>query len=225
VSLEYQTHASRLHEKAKQEHQTWLKSLTADQLENLRRLGVLDAPDDSHEVGGHSPAQVSDLADTSLVGFTPDLAGEIDGMAEILADELGIDESVARKFLAWHEKTLAETLRTREADLLSIVVGGLLAAKNISIAAGSLAFAANMAAANGLGCPAEYARRLGVSRTILSKAILAWKRQFGLLPSPYQKTEEACATYSEVARKKHWRKAKVSASALAKRLHTILKKS
>lgn len=224
MSDEYLAHAARLQERAKREHESWLKSLSPEQVQNLRRLGVLDAPDDSHEVGGHSPAQVSDLADTSLVGFTPDFAEEIDGLADTLADELGVSGSVARRFLAWHQKTLTETLRTREADLLGIVVGGLLAAKNIRIASAALAFASNMAAANGLGSQAEYARKINVSRTIMSKAVLAWKRQFDLIPSPYQKTDEACATYSEVAKKKHWRRAKVSAVALAQKLNSILKK-
>ena len=217
-------HAARLNEKAKAAHESWVKSLTPEQVGNLRRLGVLEPPNDTHEVGGHSPTQVADLADTPLVGFTPDIAADIDGMDDILADQFGVPHVTAKAILAWHQQTLIETLRTREADLLSIVVGGLLAAKNIRIASAALAFASNMAAANGLGCQAEYARKLGVSRTIMSKAVLSWKRQFGLLQSPYQKTEEACATYSEVAKQKHWRKAKVSAVSLAQKLNTILRK-
>ena len=92
-----------------------------------------------------------------------------------------------------------------------MVVGGLLASKNVRIASAGLAFASSMASANGLGSQAEYSRRIGVSRTIISKSVIAWQRQLNLHTSPFQKSEAACATYSQVAKDHHWRTQKATA--------------
>lgn len=222
---DYGAHAARLNTAARSAHEKWIESLTPDQRANLRRLGVLDPADDSHEVGGHSPTQLADVAESHLARTEIDLAAELDGHAGPIADRFDIPLHVAREILDWHVAGVEASMRTHEADLLSIVVGGLLASNNIKIAAAGLAFAGGMEAANGLGSQAQYARKLGVSRTILSKAVRSWAEQLNLRTNVWQKTPEACATYSAVAKARHWRKAKVSATELFKRINTLRKKS
>jgi hypothetical protein len=222
---DYQSHASKLATKARLEHQKWVAGLTPKQRAKLASLGVLDAADDSHEVGGHAPTQTADIAESPLASFELDMAGELDGKAGPIADVFGIPLPLARRILAWHVQETAAALRTHEADMLGIVVGGLLASNNVQIAAAGLAFATGMDAANNLGTQAKYARKLGVSRTILSKSVKGWKRQFGLRTSHHQKSEAACATYSAVTKERHWRKAKTTASELFKRINALRKKS
>jgi hypothetical protein len=215
---DYQSHASRLNAKATAAHKAWVAGLNAEQRANLKRLKILDVDDDSHEVGGHSPMQTADIADSPLARCDPDYAALIDGEAGALADRFGVTYAIAEAILAHYGTTLAAALRTHEADLLSVVVGGLLSSKNVRIACGGLAFASGMVAANALGSQADYARSIGVSRTIISKSVKAWQRQLNLRPSNFQKSEAACETYSAVAKDRHWRKQKVSASELARRI-------
>lgn len=222
MSAEYEAHASRLQKRAKAEHTAWLATLTFEQRKKLRALGVLDAPDDSHEVGGHSPWQAHDMADSSAASIPADLSA-LDDPTDLLAEELGLPPEVARKILAWHEDRLRDALRSHEADLLGIVVGGLLASNNVRVASAGLAFATNMAAANGLGCQADFARKLGVSRTILSRAVVEWQRTLGMPTSPFQKSEKACRTYSTTGKASHWRTKKVNAIHLAKRLNALFR--
>ena len=167
---------------------------------------------------------MADIADSPLASIHPDFGSAIDRPIEEIAEMFDVDLATASKIDAWHRERSREDLRRHESDLLSIVVGGLLSSQNIKIASAGLAFATNMAATNGLGSQAEYARSIGVSRTILSKAVKAWQRQFHLHTSPHQKTESACATYSHVGKEKHWRKTKATATELARRLNTILRK-
>ena len=225
MSADYQTHATRQQAAAKLAHAEWLKTLTPEARKTLQRIGVLEAPDDSHEVGGHSPMQMADIADSSIARTDPDFAARIDRPVEIIADQFGVDLAHAREILDWHHQALDEAMHSRESDLLTVVVGGLLASKNVRIASAGLAFASGMAAANGLGSQAEYSRSIGVSRTIISKAVKAWQRQLHLHTSPFQKSEEACETYSQVAKSRHWRNQKVTAAALADRLNSLHKKA
>jgi len=210
VSADYQNHATRQHAVARSAYAKWTATLTPDQRANLSRLGVF-APDDSHEVGGHSPMQVADIADSPLARVDPDFAAAIDSEIEIIADRFGVNMATARKIAVWHAHDLATSLFTREADLLAVVVGGLLASKNVRISSAGLAFASSMASANGLGSQAEYSRTIGVSRTIISKSVKAWQRQLNLHTSPFQKSEAACETYSQVAKDQHWRTQKATA--------------
>ena len=223
MSADYATHAARQQAAAKAAHAKWLCELSPEQRKTLARLGVFDAPDDSHEVGGHSPMQLADIADSPIARVDPDIAAALDTETEIIADQFGVDLPAAARILAWHAAAMAHAMLTREADLLAVVVGGLLASKNVRIASAGLAFASSMAAVNGLGSQAEYARSIGVSRTILSKSAKAWQRQLNLHTSPFQKSEAACTTYSAVAKARHWRKQKVTATALSERLRTLHK--
>jgi len=223
MSADYSQHASRQQAAAKAAHAKWLCELSPEQRKTLTHLGVFDAPDDSHEVGGHSPMQLADIADSPIARVDPDIALALDTETEILADMFGVSLALAARILAWHAADVTHAMLTREADLLAVVVGGLLASKNVRIASAGLAFASSMAAANGLGSQAEYARSIGVSRTILSKSAKAWQRQLKLHTSPFQKSEAACATYSQVAKDRHWRNQKVTATALAGRLRTLRK--
>lgn len=215
---EYLAKARRLHSRAVAAHAEWVAGLSVEQRAEMLALGVLAGPEDSHEVGGHSPAQLGDIADSALASVEFDPADVIDEHAETLADEFGITLPLARRILEWHLEGVEAALRIHEADLLAIVVGGLLASDNVRIATAGLAFATGMAATSGLGTQAQFARSAGVSRTIVSRSTLAWKRQFNLRANVGQKSDEACATYSAVNRERHWRKQKVSASLLSEKL-------
>jgi DNA-binding MarR family transcriptional regulator len=221
MSEDYGSHARRLQERAEAEHRKWVAGLTPAQKAKLKSMGVFDAPDDRHEVGGHSPHQACDIADTPLARTEADPAGELDSEAAILADRFHIDLELAEHLITWRESEIESALRQREGDLLSIVIGGLIASKNPRVSAAALAFAAGLAAVNGLGSQSEFARRLKISRATISKMVKSWQRSLNLRPSVHQKSEPACKSYSENGKKNHWRSAKVTASSLLKKLSPL----
>jgi hypothetical protein len=198
--------------------------LTPKQRAKLAKLGIDVPADDSHEVGGHAPTQTSDFAESPLARVESNIVDELDGPAGPIAERFDVPIDMARQILEWHAAGIEAALRSHEAELLSVVVGGLLASKNVRITAGGLAFAAGMEAANNLGSQAQYARRLGVSRTILSKSVKTWKRDLNLRTTVWQKSDAACETYASVTKERHWRKAKTTATELARRLHILRKK-
>lgn len=213
---DYQERAARMNQAAKSAHKEWVASLTPSQRRNLEKLGVLDPAKDRHEVGGHSPHQISDVAETSIARDDTDPTATIDDPASLLADEFGLPLDVAEQLHAWHQQSCEAALRQREGDLLSIVIGGLISSKNIRISAAGLAFAAELDAVNGLGTQAAYARLLGVTRSSISKSVKAWRRSLQLRRSSHQKSDEACQTYSEVGKKNHWRRQTTTASRILK---------
>lgn len=186
----------------------------------LKNLHLADAPDDSTEVGGHSPFSLSDIADSALAKCDPTLE-EIDKPEEIIADLFNITKSQAQSILQWHQAEVENATRREKANYLQIIVGGLLSSKNPKLNSAGLAFAANLAALNGLPCQREYARQNHISASAISKVVRAWQKSLTLTPSAHQKSEKACRIYSEVGKNHHWRGRKIkanSATALLARL-------
>ncbi len=215
---DYESHRRRQQRDAEAAHGNWIRRLTPAQRAKLKSMGVLEAPDDSAEVGGHSPWQEVDAAESPLakVDFVP--SETLDSPACLLAERFDIPEATAVEILKWHIQSTEDALIQRQSDLLAIVVGGLIASKNIRISSAGLAYAAQLDAVNGLGCQADYARSLGVSRSAVSKSVRAWERDLGLQKGPHQKSAAACLTYSEIGKSNHWRSQKVTAGALLARL-------
>lgn len=214
---DYDQHARKLHRRAVDAHKDWIAKLTPAQREKLRSLGVLEPPDDRADVSGHSPWQERDAAESHYAKIEPE-SDAIDAPEERLADLFDIPIPLAKRILAWHRQALSAAIYQREGDLLAVVVGGLLSSKNPRLAAAGLAFATNLDATNGLGSQADFARALRVSRQAVSKVTKAWQRDLGLKPGAAQKSESACAKYSQIGMNSHWRTTKVSARELLARM-------
>lgn len=220
---DYDEHARNLQARAEKAHTEWLASMPAAQRRRLQSLNLDTPPDDDTEVGGHSPYSLHDIADTPLARIDPDYAAEIDQPHETLADEFNITDTQARAFLTWHYAAVTAAVDREKANYLQLIVGGLLSSKNPKLNAAGLAFAANLAALNGLPCQREYARQNHVSAQAISKVVTGWQRALSLRPSAHQKSAQACETYSRVGKARHWRARPVtatSAAALLSRLRT-----
>ena len=201
----YNEHARSMSAAARTAHAEWVAKMTPDERKALRDLHLESPPDDDNEVGGHSPYSLSDIADTPLARTDIDFAAEIDKPHQIIADTFGLTEDQAHRILCWHQTETETALRSHQANFLQLIVGGLLSSKNPKLNAAGLAFAAGLAALNGLPCQREYARQNHVSPSAISKVVIAWQRALNLRPSAHQKSVEACKTYSEVGKTRHWR--------------------
>jgi hypothetical protein len=213
---DYDAYARDLHRKATAAHLEWVKSLSPEQRKKLGQMGILQPAEDRSEVGGHSPWQERDAAESHYARIESD-PGDLDSPAERIADYFEIPITTARRVLDWHRTSIESALFQHEGDLLAIVVGGLLAAQNPRLSAAGLAFATNLDATNGLGSMAAFGRTLNISRQAVSKVTKAWQRDLGLKPGANQKSTEACEKYSAIGLSDHWRKKKVKAADLLAR--------
>ena len=220
----YDDHARKQQAAASKAHTEWVATLSQKERQQLERMGLESAPIDDHEVGGHSPYSLSDIADTPLARTDTDYALQIDQPHEILADELGLTGDQARRLIGWHSREVKAAVDKEKANYLQLIVGGLLSSKNPKLNAAGLAFANNLGALNGLPCQREYARLNHVSPSAISKVVKGWQEALGLHPSAHQKSESACQTYSEVGKNNHWRDRSFKAS-MATRLLSRIKKS
>lgn len=215
----YTSHAINLQVKARDAHRDWLANLSQEERAHIKSLGLDTPPDDDSEVGGHSPFSLNDIADTSHARCEVDFAAAIDKPHEELADRFGLSAASAKELLEWHNHETDIAVRKHQANFLQLIVGGLLASKNPKLNAAGLAFAAGLAALNGLPCQREYARQNHISPSAVSKVVKGWQRTLGIHPSAHQKSEEACNTYAIVGKANHWRGQRFcAASNLLKRL-------
>ena len=205
MSTQYDEFSRSLHARAQAAHKAWIPTLTPAALKLLAKTGANETPQDDSEVGGHSPYATSDIADSPSARVYVDFAASIDTPDQELAEQFGINPTQARSILEWHDRELAIAIERHEGHFLGIIVGGLLSSKNPKLASAGLAFAAGLDALNGLGCQREYARKTGLSASAISKVVKAWQRSLNLRPSAHQKSEQACLTYAEVGKKRHWR--------------------
>lgn len=219
----YDEHAKNLQAKARTAHAEWFAGLSEAEKARAKALHIDTLPDDSTEVGGHSPYSVSDIADSPLAKCESEFGN--DTPEDELADRYGIPPETAKAILEWHRQETADAIRLEQANYLQIIVGGLLASNNPKLNAAALAFAANLDALNGLPNQREFAKLNHISRQAVSKVVIAWKKALQLTPSAHQKSEHACRIYSEVGKKKHWRGRKIKASTASALLSRIQAKS
>lgn len=167
-------------------------------VERSRRGPVMPEP-------SHRPEE------TLRMSHTPDMAGRVDTLAETYAERYGISEDLAARIAADHVEAVEAEAMTYKAFLFQRLIGAFIAPGNVKLRAGALAFAANLAALNGLGTQTEYAARLRVRRQSLSKVVVWWRKELNLPPSPHCKSDEARRKFSEAQKQKHWRKKKCRA--------------
>lgn len=88
------------------------------------------------------------------------------------------------------------------------IVGVFLSTPNAKVSAGGLAFAAGLSALNGLNSQTAYAKRIGLTKSAISKSVRFWKHLLDLPENPHMKTEKACSSYSSAQTQNHWRNKK-----------------
>lgn len=218
----YESHRRKQADEARKAHAEWVANLSGPERARLKSADLLDYSDDDGDVGGHSPWSPGDIADSDLASYIPD--DPTDSPEAEIADAFGIPIETARRILEWHREKVADAIRGQLAHQLSLIVGGLLSSRNAKLSAAGLAFAANLAALNGLGCQRTFAKRIRVSPQAVSKVVGAWRDMLHLKPSVHQKSEEARKAYSAKGFQDHWRHRKAAPATSATDLLARLSK-
>ena len=124
--------------------------------------------------------------------YTPDFAAEIDREDEILADELGVTLEQANRILAIIEQHRQVAYATAMARAIGFVISGGNAVAKIY----GLAFAAGLDQLNGLESQADAARRINVTRALLSHYVVSARDAMGLADVyKFRKTNQSRETY------------------------------
>lgn len=172
------------------EYKDWLARQDPKTRAEIERLGLAKPVENPHRVSGHAPDQDRDAAEStrSLTEFDP---GDMDEPAPVQTG----------------------TMSPEIMQVITRIVGTIIAHENVKIATAALAFALNMDGLNGLGSIREYAARIGVSPEAISKAKRKWESELQLPPNAFAKTARAKAALSLAQRTKHWKKARWTAPA------------
>jgi len=128
------------------------------------------------------------------------MADLLDKPDEIIADELQVSLDKARKILGMIDQEKTEFA----ARTLGRMIGQLISAKNPTVMIHSLALAAGLDQLNGAHSEAEVARKLGVTRALLSHYVVAWRdllsgRNYSFDVLKYRKSNTTRQTYAEKA--------------------------
>jgi hypothetical protein len=133
--------------------------------------------------------------------YTPDFASEIDSEVEIIADRYGVSLEQAAEIL--RERVHAQ--RQCEAFVLGRIIGLLLQGNNLPVMVHALALAAGLDQLNGAHSEAEVARKLGVTRSLLSHYVVGWRdllsgKSFEFDVLKFRKRNATRKTYAEQAK-------------------------
>jgi hypothetical protein len=164
--------------------------------------GLVD-PQDDHGVVKSNRGE-HDLAESNLLRTESVEAHDSEG--DVIAEALDLSDDAAAQIRDWIEAKVAEETEKRVSASIQRIVSVFLSAPNVRIAAGGLAFAAQLSALNGIGTQTEYARKIGVSKGAISKSTRFWKELLNLPSNPHMKSDPACESYSKAQSTSHWRK-------------------
>jgi len=103
--------------------------------------------------------------------YEPDMAALIDTAEEIATDEYGVDLPTAMRILSDRQ----DVVRRSQAEMLAKVIGLLLQSRNPNVQVHALAIAYGMDELNGAHSQSEVARKLGVTRALMSHYVLGWR--------------------------------------------------
>lgn len=103
--------------------------------------------------------------------YTVDIAAAIDTEQEIVADDFGVSLETAQRIINYAN----DISRRLEAGMLASVIGMLLQSKNMVVMIHSLAIAFNLNELNGVKSQSEIAKKLGVTRALISHYVIAWR--------------------------------------------------
>ncbi len=165
-------------------YKEWVADLPPVEREKLLEQKGLLEPLVGHHVGGHSPDAKGDIAESSRASSEDHAIGAEPELATSSDSQLSTHEVISR------------------------IVGLLIAAPNVRLSAYALAFAANLNALNGLGTQGDAARAIGVSATILSRRIEETRELLGLPRSAHQKGDPARLAAKKATSTNHWRNRK-----------------
>jgi len=107
--------------------------------------------------------------------YTVDLADELDSPEEILADQVGCSIEQAKRFLKILNKAVASHEKQDQSLILARILGVLIESSNLPVMVYCMAIAAGLDQLNGIKSEAEVAKKLGVTRSLISHYVVGFR--------------------------------------------------
>ncbi len=153
-------------------------------------------------------AAISTIEEEYLEAIPSSQLFDVDRDEWKLAEELNLGFEESLRVLQWHQKVVEREVEWAKSEQLTRVVGFLIKpCKNLRVIVRSLALATGLAELNGTHSQAEEARKLGVTRSLISYYVTAWADLLGIDVFNFRKSSSSRETYS-AAQKKAWAKRK-----------------
>jgi hypothetical protein len=137
--------------------------------------------------------------DNPAGSYSVDMADLLDKPDEIIADELNVTLVQANRILAMIDREKTEFA----ALTLGRMIGWVLMGGNVQVKIYALAFAAGLDQLNGLHSQSEAAKKLGITRSLLSHYVISARDALGISVTKYRKSESSRATYRDTQLKRH----------------------
>ena len=172
-----------------------------------------------------------DPAESNDASYWVDIASELDGPVDILAERISetiktISTSDARiaaqVAVQWHTESLDEDLKTIQSESISKVVSIILSGRNgkgsMKFKVYCLAFACDLASLNGLPSMREAIKEIneeaglgknGYTVAAMSKESILLRNLLWLRTNANFKSESAVEAYRKVQKERHWRREKL----------------
>lgn len=124
------------------------------------------------------------------------------------AERLDVDYDTALLISDLIKEQVALQVAKELVHRLKTLIALLLSEPNLRIAGAALAFAADLAALNGLGTQRKYSISIGVTPAAISKKVVKFRDLLNLPDNAHGKSKKARQSYSDAQKRKHWRKRK-----------------
>jgi hypothetical protein len=145
-----------------------------------------------------------DAAESSLASYCPDIASDVDRIADELM-ELGLPKEIVERLSKWHEQRVNREAESAKAKVIVKIVGEFLLKSNVKLQAAGLAYAADLAVVYGMGSMDSWAKMNALSRQAVSKNANFWRRELELPGGSYMRDDKTREAYREAQLKNHWR--------------------
>lgn len=218
----YEDYRTRADAEYADEFREWVAHMTPAQLAKLRACGIALARDKQGRLngaqreGGSSGVGLEhDAAELPAASYRVDIGTQVDTLADEIGSMFELPQQTSLPLAAFMVRAIETRSIKFRAALLMKLCGAFIDGRNPKLLAAGLAFAANLAALNGLKTQRQHAKKIGVTPAALSKVTKFWQEELELAVSPHMKSAAACGAYSRVQKgDAHWRKQKVGMKAL-----------
>jgi hypothetical protein len=143
--------------------------------------------------------------------YWPDIAQELDTIGDKLREALGelaLQPMLTRKIAEWHLQRVDAEAHAIASEIAAEAITRLAEIKGpLQTQALGALFASGLHGRIGFNSITQAARAAGVTKQAISKHSTAARRKLSLPNNMHSKSAEACATYAELNKRNHWRKA------------------
>lgn len=160
-----------------EEYERWIRSMSPQEREKLKRLGV-DRPDLPSD---RANVRDKDLADSPLASVHPDIAAQIDPP---------------------EPSSINAPAEDTRSDILASFCARIRSCSNPTLVFDAICYATGISALEGQSATALAAKH-GVTKQAFSKVAVQWCDTFGLQPSRSMKSKQARRSYRQRAKSFH----------------------